>query len=108
MTGYTLKQTLLFCVKTIFMLRRFNYVEPSHLWSSLQRALDESTATINLPQSATVESIMETWASQSGYPVVYVERNYETGSLTISQVGDTFGIWENLYMSSVVSSLVFC
>lgn len=52
----------------------------------MQQALNASIETVNLPANATVESIMETWNSQSGYPVVYVERNYSTGSLSLSQV----------------------
>lgn len=42
---------------------------------------------INIPVGETVETIMETWNSQSGYPVVYVDRNYVDGSINISQVG---------------------
>lgn len=40
----------------------------------------------NIPENETVETILETWASQAGYPVVYVDRNYVTGSVNISQV----------------------
>lgn len=39
-----------------------------------------------MPEGETVESILETWNSQAGYPVIYVNRNYATGSINISQV----------------------
>lgn len=61
-------------------------MEPSYLWSSIQTALDSSNVSGVLPSEANVEGVMETWNSQSGYPVVNVERNYEDGSVTFSQV----------------------
>lgn len=61
-------------------------MEPSHLWSSVQEALDDLNVTGVLPSGATIEDVMETWNTQSGYPLVSVERNYEDGSITFSQV----------------------
>lgn len=66
--------------------RSLDAATPTDLWDSMQLALDAANETVTFPGNATVESIMETWNSQSGYPVVYVERNYTSGSLTISQV----------------------
>lgn len=68
------------------MCRSYAAAEPTDLWNGLQEALDNANEIINLPINATVESIMETWSSQSGYPVVNVERNYTTGAVTYSQV----------------------
>lgn len=61
-------------------------MEPSQLWSSVQAALDDLNVTGVLPSGATVEDVMETWNTQSGYPLISVERNYEDGSITFSQV----------------------
>lgn len=66
--------------------RSYDSATPSDLWRGLQEALDQSESIINIPEGETVETIMETWNSQSGYPVVYVERNYSTGVINVSQV----------------------
>ncbi len=39
-----------------------------------------------LPESLNVKEIMDTWTLQTGFPVVTVDRNYESKSATISQV----------------------
>lgn len=65
--------------------RSYNTATPSDLWSSIQTTLDTFGYLGVLPSEESVESVMETWNSQSGYPVVYVERNYNTGSVTFSQ-----------------------
>ncbi|KAG8235179.1 hypothetical protein J437_LFUL015485 [Ladona fulva] len=52
------------------------------LWESLttQAHLDGS-----LPANMTVREVMDTWTLQTGYPVVTVTRDYESGSTSFSQ-----------------------
>jgi len=48
----------------------------------MQSALDES----NVPhEDYRIKEVMDTWMNQNRYPVVNVEKNYETGEITISQ-----------------------
>jgi aminopeptidase N len=48
----------------------------------MQAALDES----NVPHDDyKVKEVMESWIKQSGYPIMTVTRNYETGRTIISQ-----------------------
>lgn len=65
---------------------------PSDLWNALQTAVDAAT---NKPvlDGQTVASIMNTWASQAGYPVVTVTRT-TAGAISIAQV--SFSIFLNL------------
>lgn len=71
---------------TFYFIRTYDTATPSDLWNGLQAAVDTYEGVLNLPEGETVESILETWNSQAGYPVIYVDRNYITGSINISQV----------------------
>lgn len=66
--------------------RSYDTATPADLWNGFQAAVDSYDGIINLPEGASVESVLETWNSQAGYPVIYVDRNYVTGSVNISQV----------------------
>lgn len=48
--------------------------------------LDNSNSSGVLSSGTTLKDVMETWSLQSGYPIVTVERNYNDGSVTFSQV----------------------
>ena len=39
-----------------------------------------------LPRNLKVKTIMDTWTLQMGYPVVTVDRDYDTGIATLKQV----------------------
>ena len=39
-----------------------------------------------LPKSVTVKEIMDTWTLQMGFPVVDVERNYDSNTADVKQV----------------------
>jgi aminopeptidase N len=63
-----------------------------HLYSTakqtdLWRALGEqmSIDNIQLPNNTTLDTIMNTWTNQMGYPYVQVIRDYTTGSVTVTQ-----------------------
>lgn len=77
--------------------RSYNTATPSDLWNGLQVALDTYNGTVNIPENESVESILNTWQSQAGYPVINIDRNYITGSINVSQVSIS---WLKLYSLS--------
>lgn len=64
--------------------RAFDAAEPSDLYSALQEALDESEVT--LPSGLSVSTILTSWDSLAGFPVVYVDVDTEAKSVTFRQV----------------------
>ncbi len=52
------------------------------LWESLTKTAHESNS---LMKTATVKEIMDTWTLQVGYPVIDIQRDYDTNSATIVQ-----------------------
>nr|CAD7453868.1 unnamed protein product [Timema tahoe] len=63
--------------------RQYNTAEPYHLYSALH---EQATADNRLSGvEGSVEILFEKWASQPGYPVITVTRNYEENSATITQ-----------------------
>lgn len=48
--------------------------------------LDESGRNDELLADLEVATVLQTWDSIKGYPVVNIERDYTSGSLTITQV----------------------
>ncbi|KAG5326559.1 AMPN Aminopeptidase, partial [Acromyrmex heyeri] len=72
----------IYIYKFFFKFSQFSTATPDDLWSAMQSALDES----DIPhENYTIKEVMDTWMNQERYPVVRVERNYETGEVTISQ-----------------------
>lgn len=61
----------------------YDNAEQDDLWESLT---EEAHKRGKLPKDMTVKNIMDTWTLQTGYPVITVTRNYETGTATIEQV----------------------
>ena len=61
----------------------FKAAEQDDLWRSLtaQAHVDKT-----LPSDVSAKTIMDTWTLQMGYPVVTVNRNYDTNEATITQV----------------------
>lgn len=53
------------------------------LWATLT---DEAHKRLSIPKNLTVKDIMDTWTLQVGYPVISVERDYDTNSATLTQV----------------------
>ncbi|XP_018392728.1 PREDICTED: aminopeptidase N [Cyphomyrmex costatus] len=67
---------------TYLATHQFSTATPDDLWSAMQSALDES----DVPHEGyRIKEVMDTWMNQERYPFVHVERNYETGEVTISQ-----------------------
>lgn len=89
--SFMLRMMNLFLGEGIFRTGVSNYLkkyaygnaEQDDLWQSLTEAALQSGL---LPNNTTVKMIMDTWTLQTGYPMISVERNYESGTATISQV----------------------
>lgn len=74
-------------------LKKYAYgnAEQDDLWQSLTEVAHKSGS---LPANTTVKMIMDTWTLQTGYPIISVDRDYESGTATISQaryLGDRTG-----------------
>ncbi|XP_018399425.1 PREDICTED: aminopeptidase N-like [Cyphomyrmex costatus] len=62
---------------------QFRSVTPDDLWSAMQSALNQS----DIPhEDYKIKEVMDTWINQESYPFVHVEKNYETGEVTISKI----------------------
>lgn len=78
----------------IYMHRReYDAAVPDDLYYSLQIKLEEAGKT-DLLGGYDVSTIMKTWDSFKGYPVVNVGRDYENGFLTLMQVSSS----QNLHL----------
>lgn len=61
----------------------FGNAEQDDLWKSLTEVAHQTQV---LPPHMTVKEIMDSWTLQTGYPLITVVRNYETGETTVFQV----------------------
>jgi aminopeptidase N len=52
------------------------------LWAALTEVAHSRQ---DLPKELSVKEIMDTWTLQVGYPIVHVERNYDTNSAELTQ-----------------------
>jgi aminopeptidase N len=52
------------------------------LWDALTETAHKNLA---LPKKFTVKEIMDTWTLQVGYPIIKIERNYDTNSAELTQ-----------------------
>lgn len=73
-----------FCCFTIYF-REYDAAVPDDLYHSLQVKLEEAEK-VDLLGGYNVSTILTSWDSFKGYPVVNIERDYETGDLTLTQV----------------------
>lgn len=60
----------------------YGNAQQDDLWQALQEKADEDQ--VQLP--ASVKEIMDTWTYKMGYPVVFVTRDYTTGTALVIQV----------------------
>uniref|UniRef100_A0A2A4JS21 Aminopeptidase n=1 Tax=Heliothis virescens TaxID=7102 RepID=A0A2A4JS21_HELVI len=65
-------------------LRKYSYNNAAQddLWRELTAVSDEYGV---LPRNVSVKDIMDTWTTQTGYPILTVNRDYEDKSLTVKQ-----------------------
>ncbi|XP_039453704.1 aminopeptidase N-like [Culex pipiens pallens] len=66
-------------------LKRFQFsnAEQDDLWQALTEEAQEDG---RFPDGFDVKAVMDTWTLQTGYPVVYVERDYQRGTMTFRQM----------------------
>nr|XP_032523235.1 aminopeptidase N-like isoform X1 [Danaus plexippus plexippus] len=104
--GSTLiRMMLMFLGEGVFRQALHNYLmkysysnaEQDDLWAELTAA---SLRSGSLTRNITVKEVMDTWTTQTGYPILTVTRDYSDKSLTISQkrylslgVGRTSQAW---------------
>lgn len=65
-------------VSTYLKKRSFNNARQDDLWKELTMAQGEGNR-------VDVKAVMDSWTLQTGYPVITVERSYESGTAKISQ-----------------------
>jgi len=67
----------------LYINRAYQSAEQNDLWYALTKQAHKDKV---LDPSVTVKEIMDTWTLQTGFPVVTVSRNYNNGSITLTQV----------------------
>ncbi|CAL7935734.1 unnamed protein product [Xylocopa violacea] len=60
----------------------YNSANPDDIWNAMQSALDASKVSHD---GFKVKEVMDAWIKQKRYPLVYVNRDYATGTITLSQ-----------------------
>lgn len=61
-------------------------MEPQNLYAAIQEAVDQEQELNIFPDGLNISTVMSTWDSLPGYPVINVDRDYATGAVTFSQV----------------------
>lgn len=66
-------------------LKKYAYgnAEQDDLWQSLTEVANKAGM---LPPNTTVKMIMDTWTLQTGYPLIIVDRDYDTGTARVARV----------------------
>ncbi|KOB70714.1 Aminopeptidase N-like protein [Operophtera brumata] len=73
-----------YAVDNIIYLVKYSYqnAEQDDLWAELTAVSDKYGA---LTRNVTVKRVMDAWTTQTGYPLIDVEREYGSNSLTLTQ-----------------------
>uniref|UniRef100_A0A182MFT0 Aminopeptidase N n=1 Tax=Anopheles culicifacies TaxID=139723 RepID=A0A182MFT0_9DIPT len=69
-------------LKVYFQNRQLDGAVSDDLYAGLQAAIDGTDV---LPEGYTVKQLMNSWETEPGYPVLTVRRNYDDGSVILSQ-----------------------
>lgn len=75
---------------------KFTSVEPKQLYDSMQEVLVLRNETKVL-HGMTINEFMTNWEFTPGLPIVTASLDYDTGCLTLSQVGNKFKTNESFY-----------
>lgn len=81
------KESLKEGVNSFLKEHKYGNADQDDLWRSLTTAAHRNKA---LSPDMTVNTIMDSWTLQTGYPVVTVTRNYADGTAILTQVGTSF------------------
>lgn len=76
--------------------KMYGNAEQKDLWSALTTAARRKG-----DFDADVAVVMDSWTLQTGFPVLTVERNYENGSVTFTQV-NFFSLFSIIFSPSLV------
>ncbi|XP_074096466.1 thyrotropin-releasing hormone-degrading ectoenzyme-like isoform X3 [Cotesia typhae] len=81
-------------VRKYLKRNQFSGVTANNLFHALQESYDENRlfATLN------IQELMDPWLKQTGYPIINVTRNYETGDINITQYNAMKTNPDNLWM----------
>lgn len=66
----------------MYLYRAYSSADDSDLFKHLDRVIKEDNI---LPDTLNVSSIMSSWTEQSGLPIVHVFRNYNSGTIELTQ-----------------------
>uniref|UniRef100_A0A182QV74 Aminopeptidase n=1 Tax=Anopheles farauti TaxID=69004 RepID=A0A182QV74_9DIPT len=69
-------------LKVYLLDRQLDGAVADDLYAGLQAAIDGTDV---LPAGVTVKQLMDSWTTEPGYPVLNVRRNYDDGSVILSQ-----------------------
>uniref|UniRef100_A0A182JBC8 Aminopeptidase n=1 Tax=Anopheles atroparvus TaxID=41427 RepID=A0A182JBC8_ANOAO len=69
-------------LKVYLLNRQLDGAVADDLYAGLQAAIDGKDV---LPAGVTVKQLMDSWTTEPGYPVLTVRRNYDDGSVILSQ-----------------------
>ncbi|KAK4880866.1 hypothetical protein RN001_004185 [Aquatica leii] len=67
---------------------QFNSTDPKNLYNAFEKAVEEANASALLGDK-TITEFLELWTTIAGHPIITVTRNYETGTVTFSQVSSS-------------------
>lgn len=70
-------------VSNYLQKHKYANAKQDDLWAALTEAAHSRQV---LPKEFTVKNIMDTWTLQVGYPIIQVDRNYDTHSAELSQM----------------------
>lgn len=70
-------------VSSYLKKHEYGNAEQDDLWAALTEVAHGNQA---LPKKITVKEIMDTWTLQVGFPIINVERNYDSNSAELSQM----------------------
>ncbi|XP_055635493.1 aminopeptidase N-like [Toxorhynchites rutilus septentrionalis] len=69
-------------IKEYLLSSQLSAAKPDDLYAALENTISREN---NIPDNMTIKTIMESWITVAGYPVLNVRRNYHTKKVIISQ-----------------------
>ncbi|XP_043485198.1 aminopeptidase N-like [Leptopilina heterotoma] len=69
-------------IKKMLQTYKYGIISTDNFWNSMQEAMEESKLPYN---NFNIKSRLDCYISQVGYPIINVERNYESGAIKLIQ-----------------------